>query len=127
MFAMVSFLNETFLEISKMQKILKSFVFLFSVLLLANNVFAATVATNIDGVVIKVLRCIGSSIYSGSLVNRTDKPLRNITIAAKTFDRDGDPVGDCAIQKSIGANSGDSLLMEGCNCEYSRSVVITIK
>ena len=109
-----------------MKRISKGFVFLFSVLLLANNVFAVTVATNIDGVVIKELQChVGK--YYGNLVNRTDKPLGLFDIAAKTFDKDGDPVGDCKIRLGgIDANSGMSIKLGECNCPYMKSVVFTI-
>ena len=108
-----------------MKKILKGFVFLFSVLLLANNVFADTVTTNVAGVVVKNLNCVVGSYY-GNLVNRSSKSFQNILFSAKSFDNDGDPIGNCEIRKSIPANSGGDFTMRDCNCLYSESVVFTI-
>ena len=76
--------------------------------------------------VIKDFECTLDT-YSGDIVNRTDKPLKTVTIAVKSFDNDGDPIGGCVKTKTIGANSGDRIYFRHCNCRNAKSVVITIR
>jgi hypothetical protein len=102
-------------------------LFLFLGLSFSNNVFAKTLETNIDGVVIKEFRCSFGN-YFGNIVNRTRVPLKNVSVVIKSFDIDGDPIGSCRKNAvSLDAESGDSIYLGNCNCTYAKSTVITIR
>jgi len=59
-----------------MNKSIIFFVTLVSVLLFSNNLFAVTVQTNIDGVIIKEFECLRFDLV-GTLVNRTNQSLQD--------------------------------------------------
>ena len=84
-----------------------------------------TVATNLQGVVIKELRC-SSRDYFGNVVNRSKQRVKG-TMFLKVSDKDGDPVGSCSSSIDLGPESGDSFYAASCNCYYAESVEITIR
>lgn len=98
----------------------------FSLLLLSTPVFAETVKTDVDGLVIKDLRCGSfSDDFFGNIVNRSEKRIDR-TVKITVYDSDGDPIGSCSSSVNLEANSGDRFMFRYCNCLGSRDIKVKI-
>ena len=102
----------------------KIFIALVLVVGLSGNVFSKTLETDIDGLVIKRLICVGGN-YSGTIVNRSYAFVKNLTVTFKPIDKDGDPLGSCSFFKSLQPSSGDKFYANGCNCTFDSDVKIS--
>ena len=109
-----------------MDKHLRIFVLALFVIGLHTDVaLAQNFNTNIDGLVLKELRCTGSN-YGANIVNRTNNSIEG-RVVIKVFDKDGDPVGVCSKHVSLGPNSGNRFYAGGCNCRYAKRLSITVQ
>tara|TARA_X000000368_G_scaffold316774_1_gene254147 strand:- start:59 stop:388 length:330 start_codon:yes stop_codon:yes gene_type:complete len=92
---------------------------------LSGNVFSKTLETNIDGVVIKDIDC--SYYCRGTIVNRKNINLGNISVNIKLFDKDNDPIGSCNSLIRLGANSGTGFLADNCNGRNAKKISINVE
>jgi hypothetical protein len=77
---------------------------------------AATALSNVEGFVLKDAHCYLSTVWlEGNLSNKSKRALKG-TVYATIFDKDGDPVGNCAQSIDLGPISGTAFLRE-CNCQ----------
>ena len=92
------------------------------------GVFADEVKTNVEGLVVKGLSCSGfvSAVYSGNAVNRSSKHLVG-QIYAYSYDKDGDPIGQCSGYISLMPKTGDKWNAPYCNCRGSKTVKLIFK
>ena len=89
------------------------------ILLMPVNAFAERLTTNIDGVIIKNVKCTSTSL--GLVVsNKSIAPLSKKLIVT-VFDSDGDPVDNDFKDIKLGAVSGDRYFFNYLTCSDNHS------
>lgn len=103
-------------------------VFKITVLILvcfSASALAGERKTGISGLVIKKFECVVSA-YKGNLVNRSQKNISG-TLHFYSYDKDGDPIGQCKEKFNLNSKSGTGLFVIGCNCGDATRVEIVVK
>ena len=96
---------------------MKKFIYML-LFLLPVSVYAASMKTNINGVVIKKPRCSSSGDYMWLIVsNRSSNSIKAILIVT-SFDAEKDPIGNAKKTISLGPISGNEYGMR-INCTKS--------
>ena len=90
----------------KLKLALFSYLLVFS----TSNALANAVPTNMDGVVVKNIECIGSFVKF-NVSNRSNSPI-NGTIIATIFDQDSDPIDNGKKMIDIDPVSGTKVYIE---------------
>ena len=104
----------------------KSFFGFFSLLLLSTPLFAETVKTDVEGLVIKNFECgFTGDHFFGNIVNRSNKRIDK-TVIIKVYDSDGDPIGSCSSSVKLEANSGNRFSASSCNCLGNKNIKVKI-
>ena len=107
------------IRILRLLKIIFLFVIFFS-----ESRAEDVIETGIDGLVLKKFSCKYDN-YSGNIVNRSDNLIK-VIIKVKSYDSDNDPIGQCSsFGKVLGPKSGDSILLQGCNCYGAKSFSVS--
>ncbi|MBI77362.1 MAG: hypothetical protein CMM53_06240 [Rhodospirillaceae bacterium] len=92
--------------------------FIFLSLVMITPVQSQTLQTNIEGVVLKKVRCTFYGNVFFTISNRSSSPIRS-TLYVTVFDQDGDPVGNGSRKINLGGVSGKSSSISSVNCDKS--------
>jgi hypothetical protein len=75
-----------------------------------------TFSTSVDNVVFKNVRCVGDE-WIISLINRSDKYLRNIKVIFYTVDSDGDPLATFQDYITVSGKSRKEVTLSSFDCQ----------
>ena len=80
----------------------------------STNAFANATPTNLDGVVVKNVKCVKLGFdhwLSFNVSNRSSTPIKGMIIAT-IFDQDSDPINNGKTKVDVGPVSGDKLMIK---------------
>lgn len=87
----------------------KIFSITFALLVFSSHASAQTYSTNVDGVILKNVKCTGNFI-SLNVSNRSNQNISGRLIAT-LFDSDGDPIDNGVTDIGVSPVSGDKVFM----------------
>jgi len=94
-----------------MKNTLKIFGITCALLVFSNHASAQTYSTNVDGVILKNVRCVTAGPFiSLNVSNRTNQRISG-NLVVTLFDNDGDPIDNGLKAIAVGPVSGDKVFI----------------
>ena len=104
---------------------MKIFLFIY-LFLITFSASAQTFTTNMKGVVIKNVECVGDNMIIGNVVNRNNVDLGAIYVKVTVFDSDGDPIDSKTEKVILGATDGQKEYWDSTSCRKGSSFTFSI-